>query len=69
MRGPDGTVLFAAGDEITIDGTTGQVWLGRHEETVDVGERDDEILGRCLPELARLERWAQAGAAVAVAGA
>ena len=73
VRRPDGTVLFAAGDEITIDGTTGQVWLGRPDETVDVGEGEgeEEILDRRLPQLARLERWAGADVdvAVAVAGA
>jgi pyruvate,orthophosphate dikinase len=66
-RRSDGTVLFAAGDEITIDGTTGQIWLGRPDAAVDVGESDEEILERRLPQLARLERWAQAGAPVAAA--
>jgi pyruvate,orthophosphate dikinase len=65
----DGAPLFAAGDEITIDGTTGEVWRGSPSETVDVAGTDDEILSRDLPHLARLERWAeQAVAALAVGG-
>jgi pyruvate,orthophosphate dikinase len=64
-----GTLPFAAGDEITIDGTTGEVWLGRPAEAVEVAGSDDDILSRDLPHLARLERWAeQASGALAVAG-
>jgi pyruvate,orthophosphate dikinase len=62
---PDGTPLFAAGDEITIDGTTGEVWLGQPDETVTIAVSDDEILSRHLPQLAQLERWARAGRALA----
>ncbi|MDQ1487919.1 MAG: pyruvate, orthophosphate dikinase [Actinomycetota bacterium] len=62
---PDGTPLFAAGDVITIDGTTGEVWLGQPDEGMPIAESDDEILRRHLPQLAQLERWAQAGGAVA----
>jgi pyruvate,orthophosphate dikinase len=64
-----GPLSFAAGDDITIDGTTGEVWLGRPDETVDVAASDDDILDRDLPQLARLERWAeQASGALAAAG-
>ena len=66
---PDGLPLFAAGAEITIDGATGEVWLGRPAETVDVAANDDDILGRDLPHLERLEVWAeQASVALAVSG-
>jgi pyruvate,orthophosphate dikinase len=70
-----GPLPFAAGDEITIDGTTGEVWRGRPaetvvvSETVDVPVSEDDILSRDLPHLARLEQWAeQASGAFAVAG-
>jgi pyruvate,orthophosphate dikinase len=61
-----GELPFAAGDEITIDGTTGEVWRGRPDETVDVAMIDDDIIGRDLPELILLEQWA--AGAVAVSG-
>jgi len=57
--------LFAAGDEITIDGTTGEVWLGQPDEIVAIAESDDEILSRHLPQLAQLEQWARASRALA----
>ena len=66
---PDGTPLFGAGDEITIDGTTGEVWLGQPDETVNIAESDEELLSRHLPHLARLERWARTGSALAVSHA
>ena len=48
-------MLFGAGDTITIDGTTGEVWLGA---TTDAGGTadltDDEIVARDLPALAIL---------------
>ncbi|ODV08283.1 MAG: phosphate kinase [Pseudonocardia sp. SCN 73-27] len=55
VRTPAGEVLFGAGDTITIDGTTGEVWLGA---TTDAGGTadltDDEIVARDLPALAIL---------------
>ena len=57
------------GEEITIDGTTGEVWRGSPSGAVDVTRSDDDILDRDLPHLARLEEWAaQASGALAVAG-
>jgi hypothetical protein len=41
------------------------VWLGQPDEGMPIAESDDEILRRHLPQLAQLERWAQAGGAVA----
>ncbi|ODU03472.1 MAG: phosphate kinase [Pseudonocardia sp. SCN 72-86] len=55
VRTRAGEVLFAAGDTITIDGTTGEVWLGSAEPgsgTADL--TDDEIVARDLPSLAAL---------------
>lgn len=59
--GPDGAVLFRGGDVITIDGKTGEVWLGENTEVAD-GSSDagagEAALARDLPELAILEAWA-----------
>jgi pyruvate,orthophosphate dikinase len=59
---PDGEVLFRAGEVITIDGRTGEVWLGQpaeaaSEKTAAVAD----ALARELPELATLENWAAGG--------
>jgi len=61
--GSDGAVLFRAGDVITIDGKTGEVWLG--EATDDASDDADDAaaaaeaaLAKDLPELAILESWA-----------
>ncbi|QAY62283.1 pyruvate, phosphate dikinase [Xylanimonas allomyrinae] len=52
----DRRVVARAGDVITIDGTTGEIWLGAadHAGSVD----PDRILATHLPELGILERWA-----------
>jgi len=53
VRDTAGEVVFAAGDVITIDGTTGEVWRGTvTDTTTDLS--DAEILARDLPELAVL---------------
>lgn len=44
------------GDIITIDGTTGQVWVGEVE--ANPSEPADGLLANVLPELAELEGWA-----------
>ena len=57
--GPDGAVLFSAGDVITIDGKSGEVWLGENTDSADAASGDGEAaLARELPELAVLESWA-----------
>ncbi|WP_345426856.1 PEP-utilizing enzyme [Pseudonocardia xishanensis] len=53
VRDAAGEVLFTAGDVITIDGTTGEVWRGTVTDTA-VDLADEEILARDLPELAVL---------------
>ncbi|HEY4410707.1 MAG TPA: PEP-utilizing enzyme, partial [Acidimicrobiia bacterium] len=68
VRDADGRRLFAAGDEITIDGATGEVWLGRPDQNTGTAESAEETLDRLLPHLARLERWADSPAVVAAAG-
>lgn len=54
VRNEAGEILFAAGDTITIDGTTGEVWLGAAEQGGAADLSDDEIVERDLPELALL---------------
>ncbi|MGD9988489.1 pyruvate, phosphate dikinase [Pseudonocardia sp.] len=62
VRDRSGAVLFAAGDSITIDGTTGEVWRGEIAHDGDPGPTadptsaltDDEIVARDLPALAAL---------------
>ena len=44
------------GDIITIDGTTGQVWVG--DVASDLSDPADDVLANALPELAELESWA-----------
>ena len=57
--GTDGSVLFRAGDVITIDGKTGQVWLGEHSDAETASDSAGQAaLARELPELAILESWA-----------
>jgi pyruvate,orthophosphate dikinase len=66
--GPDGAVLFRAGDVITIDGKSGEVWLGAHDGQAesdsgadgasDAAAAGEAALARELPELAILEAWA-----------
>lgn len=52
VRNEAGEILFAAGDTITVDGTTGEVWLGAAEQGGAADLSDDEIVERDLPELA-----------------
>ncbi|MGA5544946.1 pyruvate, phosphate dikinase [Mycobacterium sp. NPDC051198] len=55
--GSDGEVKFRAGDTITIDGSSGEVWLGGPVGSDDeVGTTADVL----LPELNVLDAWAQA---------
>lgn len=51
----DGTLL-RAGDLITIDGTTGNVWRGEHVKSAIADP--DAAINEHLPQLARLEEWA-----------
>lgn len=54
VRLPDGRTL-APGEVITIDGATGEVWVG---EVAGTGGDPEKVLAEELPELARLEAWA-----------
>jgi pyruvate,orthophosphate dikinase len=59
----DGTRI-EPGDVVTIDGSTGEVWLGA-VEAADAGpEREDALLTRILPELGILTKWASESAHV-----
>lgn len=52
VRDAGGEVLFRAGDVVTVDGSTGEVWLGATAEA-DAGS-DEDVLAAALPELAAL---------------
>jgi pyruvate,orthophosphate dikinase len=52
-------VTLGAGDLITIDGTTGEVWQGRVADVAHDHDAVDFVLQR-LPELAVIEQWATA---------
>jgi pyruvate, orthophosphate dikinase len=52
---PDGRFV-APGETITVDGTSGAVWLGAVQAD-EGGEPVEELLARLLPELERLESW------------
>ncbi|GAB2459839.1 pyruvate, phosphate dikinase [Xylanimonas ulmi] len=54
-----GRVVARAGDVITIDGATGQIWRGAAAEHAEAAD-PERILANRLPELAVLERWAGA---------
>lgn len=59
-RSRDGRFTIAPNDLVTLDGTTGEIWLGGGPADVEDGEEpdDDAVLSAHLPELARLEEWA-----------
>ncbi|HKP06685.1 MAG TPA: PEP-utilizing enzyme, partial [Microbacterium sp.] len=52
-----GDDTLRAGDVITIDGTTGEVWSGAHEQTDGTFDAEALLHAR-LPEFALLEEWA-----------
>ncbi|MCE0761967.1 pyruvate, phosphate dikinase [Pseudonocardia kujensis] len=58
-RTRDGRFTIAAGDLVTLDGTTGEIWLGDDPAATDGPATDEEaVLCEHLPELALLEEWA-----------
>ncbi|TWH18659.1 pyruvate, phosphate dikinase [Prauserella rugosa] len=61
VRDEQGEILFRTGDVITIDGTTGEVWLGAANSQATEALQDDDILARDLPELAELAHLRQSG--------
>jgi pyruvate,orthophosphate dikinase len=56
----DGTRI-APGDIVTIDGTTGEVWLGEIVGATGDPALEDALIARSLPELVTLTEWAAAG--------
>jgi pyruvate,orthophosphate dikinase len=57
-RTADGLHRIAPGDDVTLDGTTGEVWLGCDPDALDAEPPDVQaILADALPELLRLEEW------------
>lgn len=57
-RTADGRHALAPGDDVTLDGTTGEVWFGGDPDAADDEPIDaDGILAVELPELEKLERW------------
>lgn len=58
-----GEIELRAGDMITIDGSSGEVWRGEldtHKSELS----DDEVLREALPELSQIEHWAAKGSAL-----
>jgi pyruvate,orthophosphate dikinase len=60
----DGTRI-EPGDVVTIDGSTGEVWLGPVEGSAVEPAREDAELAKVLPELSILAEWASESARVA----
>ncbi len=59
-RTADGRFCIAPGDEVTLDGSTGEIWLGGDPESAGASQLDEHaILAESLPELLRLEDWAR----------
>jgi pyruvate,orthophosphate dikinase len=57
-----GDVFLKAGETITIDGSTGEIWRGElhsHQSAMS----DDDVLAQRLPELVQIESWATARSA------
>lgn len=54
-----GEHVLRAGDLITIDGKTGEVWAGAHA-VLDVDHDEEWFLDERLPELRSIENWAVA---------
>jgi len=50
------------GDVVTIDGTTGEVWLGEILGAAADPALEEAVVARSLPELARLTDWASSTA-------
>jgi pyruvate,orthophosphate dikinase len=58
-RTADGVHRISPGDAVTLDGTTGEVWLGGDPDSPGAERPDvNAILADALPELLRLEEWA-----------
>ena len=53
------------GDVVTIDGSTGEVWLGVVEGSAAEPEWEEALLAKVLPELGTLTEWASGSARVA----
>lgn len=59
-RTADGRYTIAPGDPVTLDGTTGEIWLGDDPSGPGHAPVDEErVLAADLPELAVLESWAR----------
>jgi pyruvate, orthophosphate dikinase len=59
-RTADGQHAIAPGDIVTLDGTTGEVWLGGDPAAEGSAAVDDAaVLARHLPELGLLEEWTE----------
>jgi pyruvate,orthophosphate dikinase len=62
-RTSDGRQHISPGDEVTLDGTSGEIWLGGDPDSADAGPIDHQaILAERLPELLLLEEWSRASA-------
>lgn len=55
----DRSRAIAPGDTVTLDGTTGEIWLGADDGSPDGDAADeDTLVAGALPELLTLESWA-----------
>ncbi|WP_181779470.1 PEP/pyruvate-binding domain-containing protein [Pseudonocardia pini] len=69
-RTADGLHTIAPGDLVTLDGTTGEIWLGGDPAAAEGGTVDEEaVLAQHLPELAVLESWSASVSHSGAAGA
>jgi len=53
------------GDVVTIDGSTGEVWLGVVEGSAAEPGWEEALVAKVLPELGTLTEWASGSARVA----
>jgi pyruvate, orthophosphate dikinase len=56
-RTADGRFTISPGDLVTLDGTTGEIWLGGDPSAGDRTVDEARVLAANLPELAVLESW------------
>lgn len=56
----NGQHTIRPGDIVTLDGTTGEIWLGEDPASADGDRDEDAVIAAALPELLTLESWTAA---------